>query len=164
MQGGAVASTQVIWTIRFSRNTSFWNLLFLLPLVMTAALSTVGLALPSKFKFKFVHLLFNMVTLQTFLLNSCIHLNLVACGEKMGFQITLFLTLAIYTTQFQDELPVWEKVSDTPYMANTVIVCIVVNALSCLITAIALMIYHLGEEQVFMPSESAFKVLLFFKP
>ena len=49
MQGGAVASTQVVWTIRFVRNTSFWNLLFLLPLVMTAALSTVGLALPSKF-------------------------------------------------------------------------------------------------------------------
>ena len=52
MQGGAVASTQVVWTIRFSRNTSFWNLLFLLPLVVTAGLSTVGLALPSTFEYK----------------------------------------------------------------------------------------------------------------
>ena len=43
----------------------------------------------------------------------------------MGFQITLFLTLAIYTTQFQEELPVWKNIGETPLHANTVIVCIV---------------------------------------
>jgi len=43
----------------------------------------------------------------------------------MGFQITLFLTLAIYTTQFQEELPVWKNIGETPLLANTVIVCIV---------------------------------------
>ena len=43
----------------------------------------------------------------------------------MGFQITLFLTLAIYTTQFQEELPVWKEIGETPLLANTVIVCIV---------------------------------------
>ena len=48
MTGGAVASTQVIWTIRFSRRARYWTLLFLVPLVVTATLSTIGLALPSK--------------------------------------------------------------------------------------------------------------------
>ena len=45
--------------------------------------------------------------------------SLVASGEKMGFQITLFLTLAIYTSQFQEELPVWQKQTNTPLLTYT---------------------------------------------
>ena len=96
----------------------------------------------------------------------------------MGFQITLFLTLAIYTSQFQEELPVWQKQTNTPLLTYTgsgfiyfktknshfysfkpieVIVCVVVNAGSCIVTAIALMIYHLGEEQVYMPNKCCYK-------
>ena len=37
----------------------------------------------------------------------------------MGFQITLFLTLAIYTSQFQEELPVWQKQTNTPLLTYT---------------------------------------------
>ena len=48
----------------------------------------------------------------------------VASGEKMGFQITLFLTLAVYTTEFQQQLPVWSEHGQTPKLALTVIMSI----------------------------------------
>ena len=35
--------------------------------------------------------------------------------------------------------------------------------MSCLITAIALMIYHLGEEQVYAPSKASYKFVLFME-
>ena len=49
---------------------------------------------------------------------------LVPSGEQLGYQITLFLTLAIYTAQFQAELPVWSMYKETPYIAYLVIICI----------------------------------------
>ena len=42
----------------------------------------------------------------------------------MGFQITLFLTLAVYTTEFQQQLPVWSEHGQTPKLALTVIMSI----------------------------------------
>lgn len=42
----------------------------------------------------------------------------------MGFQITLFLTLAIYTTVFQEELPVFDGYGKTPAIAIQVLTCI----------------------------------------
>ena len=95
----------------------------------------------------------------------------MASGEKMGFQITLFLTLAVYTTEFQQQLPVWSLHSQTPKLAFTVIISILgsystfvdrpqtnilVNGLSCLVTAVGLIIYHLGEEQVYKPGVWAY--------
>ena len=53
----------------------------------------------------------------------------------MSFQITLFLTIAIYTTQFQKELPVWKGLNEIPYITSTVMICILVNGLGCIITA-----------------------------
>ena len=117
---------------------------------------------------------------------------LVACGEKMGFQITLFLTLAIYTTVFQEELPVFDGYGKTPAIAIQVLTCILsklihwstltkillsnirisygitrfeilVNAASCLLTAFCLIIYFLGEEQVRMPSTFAYSFVKFME-
>ena len=106
----------------------------------------------------------------------------------MGFQITLFLTLAIYTTVFQEELPVFDGYGKTPAIAIQVLTCILsklkhwstltkillsniritwfeilVNAASCLLTAFCLIIYFLGEEQVRMPSTLAYSFVKFME-
>ena len=43
---------------------------------------------------------------------------------ESNLAITLFLTLAIYTAQFQEELPVWSVYKETPRIAYLVIICI----------------------------------------
>ena len=93
--------------------------------------------------------------------------HLVPSGEQLGYQITLFLTLAIYTAQFQAELPVWSMYKETPYIAYLVVICIfgesfafkdpeltkfyLVNGLSCLVSIAAYAIFYSGETSTSYP-------------
>ena len=59
-------------------------------------------------------------------------LNSVASGEKLGFQITLLLASYFYFDFFQNQLPPFEKTTDTP-MALIFFMVIIINQFGTII-------------------------------
>ena len=51
-------------------------------------------------------------------------------GEKMGFQITLLLTVVIYVEYLQDKIPVSDSWEKAPYLLQFFVVTILVIAAS----------------------------------
>ena len=66
------------------RADSFYTITMILPVIAVTVMTTMGMLLPA---------------------NS---------GEKMGLQITLLLTLAMFIQSLQDEIPFWQLYQDTP--------------------------------------------------
>ena len=58
--------------------------------------------------------------------------NSVASGEKLGFQITLLLASYFYFDFFQNQLPPFEKTTDTP-MALIFFMVIIINQFGTII-------------------------------
>ena len=99
------AAWNIVYTVVLKRKWMFYLLNVLLPVLLVTALNSVVLVLP------------------------------VDCGEKMSVSVTAFLTLAVFTTLIQDNLP---NNSDTVcylavYLATQMILSVVVVILSAVI-------------------------------
>ena len=89
-------------SIGLKRNSSFYSLTLFVPIMVLTILSPVGLILP------------------------------VDAGEKIGYQITLLLTMVIYIEYLQERVPVFDSVEQTPHLLTYFIFMIIIICLSLL--------------------------------
>ena len=59
-------------------------------------------------------------------------MSLVDCGEKLGFQVTLLLTVVIYIDYLQNNIPVFDHISQTPNLLLFFVVIILLETLALL--------------------------------
>ena len=86
--------------LAFERNNPYYTMTLILPIVMLTIMAPLGLILP------------------------------VESGEKMGFQVTLLLTVVIYVEYLQNNIPVFDTLEDSPYLLRFFVVMIFLIATS----------------------------------
>ena len=88
--------------LAFRRNDPFYTMTLILPIIMLTLMVPLGLILP------------------------------VDSGEKMGFQVTLLLTVVIYIEYLQSNIPVFGTMADAPYLLQFFVIMIMITATSIL--------------------------------
>merc|ERR1739838_279032 len=114
----------------FQRNSPYYTMTLIIPILVLTLLAPIGLILP------------------------------VESGEKLGFQVTLLLTVVIYIDYLQNNIPVFDSVGKTPNLLLFFVVMILLMTLSLLVTTHTLFLYHVNsyESQNFSKSESKVSV------
>ena len=54
----------------------------------------------------------------------------VEAGEKIGYQITLLLTMVIYIEYLQERIPIFDSISSTPHLLAYFILMIIIISIS----------------------------------
>ena len=88
--------------LAFRRNDPFYTMTLILPIIMLTLMVPLGLIMP------------------------------IDSGEKMGFQVTLLLTVVIYVEYLQDNIPVFSTMADAPYLLQFFVIIIMISATSIL--------------------------------
>merc|ERR1739838_1288584 len=86
----------------------------------------------------------------------------VESGEKLGFQVTLLLTVVIYIDYLQNNIPVFDSLGKTPNLLLFFVIMILLMTLSLLVTTHTLFLYHVNsyESQNFSKSEASVSLVL----
>ena len=88
--------------IGLKRNSSYYSLTLFVPIMVLSFLTPVGLIMP------------------------------IDAGEKIGYQITLLLTMVIYVEYLQTRVPVFDSLSQTPHLLTYFVVIIILLCLELL--------------------------------
>ena len=88
--------------IGLKRNSSYYSLTLFVPIMVLTILTPVGLIMP------------------------------IEAGEKIGYQITLLLTMVIYVEYLQTRVPVFDSLSQTPHLLTYFVVIIILLCIELL--------------------------------
>merc|ERR1739838_1230648 len=114
----------------FQRNSPYYTMTLIIPILVLTLLAPIGLILP------------------------------VESSEKLGFQVTLLLTVVIYIDYLQNNIPVFDSLGKTPNLLIFFVTMILLMTLSLLVTTHTLFLYHVNsyESQNFSKSEAKVSV------
>ena len=88
--------------IGLKRNSSYYSLTLFVPIMVLTVLTPVGMIMP------------------------------IEAGEKIGYQITLLLTMVIYVEYLQTRVPVFDSLSQTPHLLTYFVVIIILLCIELL--------------------------------
>ena len=97
------------------RNHAFYGTTLLFPILLLTVLSPMGLVLPGSLHPTLIFLLFLAKFSNVCFILTHFQIILVDSGEKMGFQITVLLTMVVYVQILEETVPVFKTTSDQSY-------------------------------------------------
>merc|ERR1719454_2542306 len=110
--------SNLVVTVKLVRSHSFYEITLFCPVVLMAVLSVIGIILP------------------------------VDSGEKMGFGVTMLLSLVVYLDLMREEIPVWAANSSASLLIWLFIVSIVVIAISLVQQTCSISMHLISDDEV----------------
>ena len=106
----------IVVKFAFQRNSPYYTLTLIIPIITLTLLAPIGLIIPGIFQTTFC--IFQVYSVES--------------GGKLGFSMTLLLTVFIYIDYLQNNIPVFDSIGKTPNLLTYFVAVILLVTLALL--------------------------------